>query len=333
MLDINKHLIRTSPSIRSRISRYILKNYLAKKFAIVEPIEVQRKTIESVARFARLPKGTSIKNFSMQGINAEWISASNVTIDQKLSSSQNVMLYMHGGGFFLGSCNTNREFAARISEACNISVLQFDYRLAPEYQYPAANEDCVTAYQWLLDQGYRSENIVIGGESAGACLALMTLISLRDNGLPLPSSAILLSLLGDAITLDGESYQSRDSIDPWLDSEMIKYHLSHYLGSKDLKPTTLSPIKSNLDGLPPLLIQLGNDEVLLSDSTRLAERAEKAGVEVTLEIWENMWHAFQTFAGVVPEAKAAIQHIGDFVGCHVGIKKKQRVRSKTRIIG
>lgn len=237
----------------------------------------------------------------------ERIRASNVQEDDP-----RVILYFHSGGFCLGYSNVHRDLAARISKVSGIPVYAVDYRLAPENPYPAANDDCLNAYRWLIRKGYSPENIVLGGDSAGGWLALMTMLSLREACEPLPSAAFLLSPLVDLIYLDGETYQTRAKADPLNTREGIRLFADNFCPNHEkLKP--LSPLLQSLTELPRLLIQVGGDEVILSDCLRLAERAKQDGVQVSLEIWDEMWHIFQGFAAMVPEAKKAINNIGEFI--------------------
>ena len=301
------------PSIGSRIGRLFVKYYLAPKFAPDRSVEEQRQALCNATKLARLPRGTSVEEEWLGDIPGEWIKAPSVPEGEGA-----VILYFHGGGFFSGSCETHRELAARISKASGVRVLDIEYRLAPEHKFPAANEDCLTAYRWLIGQGISPQSIVLGGDSAGGCLTIMTLLSLRDAGDPLPAAAFMLSPVGDCVHYDGESYQSRAESDPWLNQEGIELTIGYYHDDMEEKPPILSPIRQDLGGLPPLLIQVGDHEVLLSDSTRMAERAEKVGVDVTLEKWDYMWHVFQSFAVIVPEARRAIENIGAFVHEHIG---------------
>lgn len=225
-----------------------------------------------------------------------------------------VILYIHGGGFVAGTCEFYRDLASRIALAGAADVLSVEYRLAPEHPYPAANEDVMEAYRWLLDSGYSPGNIVIGGDSVGATLALMTLLSLRDSDEPLPGGAFLMSPHADLVNLDGESYTSCAALDPTGSREGNAQLVKAYWGDRAEQPPALfSPLRMELSGLPPLLVQVGGHEVLLSDAIRLADRAKEAGVQVELQIWENMWCVFQMLAYMLPEAQNAILHIGRFV--------------------
>lgn len=225
-----------------------------------------------------------------------------------------VILYYHGGGFISGTCEFYRDLSARLAKASGTKVLIIEYRLAPEYPYPAANEDCMSAYMWLLTNGYSADNILLGGDSVGASLALMTLITLKDEGGKLPAGAFLISPHTDLVHLDGESYRSRATLDPTGSLAGNLRILDAYLGnSSEVEVPILSPLRMTMQGLPDLFIQVGDHEVLLSDSTRLAERGRTAGVNVELETWDNMWSVFHFLAYMMPEAQQAITNIGNFV--------------------
>ena len=263
-----------------------------------------RKGCDDLARRVRLPKGTTVRRETLAGREAEWITAAGVSLDTPA-----VVLYLHSGGFCLGYTPAHREFAARLSAASEARVLALDYRLAPEHPYPAANEDALAAYRALLERGIAPQHIIIGGESSGAGLALMTLLALREAGEALPAGAFLLSPYGlDLLRFDGESYRSRLAQDPMTTPEGNREFARLYLGGATPPPL----FEENLAGLPPLFVQLGGDDIVLSDSLRLVERAHQDGVEATLDVWEGLWHVFQSFAAIMPEAKTALRRVGDF---------------------
>ena len=273
--------------------------------------QIRREMAESAGQ---LPQRHDVKNVpvSIGGLYGEWVWTEGLP-DTALDRA---FLYFHGGGFIAGTCEMYRDLAGRISAACGIRVLTVEYRLAPEHRYPAANEDCFAAYRWLIAQGIEPDHIIVGGDSVGATLGLMTLISLRDAGEALPAAAVLLSPHGDLVHLDGESYTSRAMTDPTGSLEGNQKILEDYIGLRngDIPiPEILSPLRVKLHGLPPMLIQAGDQEVLLSDAERLAARCNADGTEVMLEIWENMWSGFQFMAGLLIEGEQAITGIGSFV--------------------
>lgn len=271
--------------------------------------QIRRDMAESAGQLPRL-SDVKTEPVNVRDLHGEWVYTAGIPDDP----ADRAILYFHGGGFIAGSCEMYRDLAARLSAACGIKVLTVEYRLAPEHRYPAANEDCLTAYHWLLAQGMMPEHIILGGDSVGATLALMTLISLRDAGEALPAAAVLLSPHSDLVHLDGASYSSRAMSDPTGSYEGNRRILEDYLGECDGDiPDLLSPLRLKLHGLPPLLIQTGDQEVLLSDAERLAAKVRDAGSEVTLQIWEHMWSGFQFMAGLMVEGEQAIVSIGEFV--------------------
>jgi monoterpene epsilon-lactone hydrolase len=293
-------------SIQAQLVSFLLvKHYLRNMCdPFKHDINVIRNKSERTSNRIKLPKGSRIENVTIRDFHAEWLYASSVK-----DSVDRVILYFHSGGFCMNYSNNHRDFALGISKATNTKILVIDYRLAPENKYPAANEDCVNAYLWLLSQGYDPKKIIIGGDSCGAGLALMTLLSLRNSGVALPRASFFLSLMGgDLKDYDGESYYTRKVADPLNTIEIIKKYGELYLGSTVIDP----PIKQNLQGLPEMLIQVGDNEILLSDSIRLAKKAEQDGVKVALEVYDGMWHVFQAFSLIVPEARKGTSMISDF---------------------
>ena len=201
---------------------------------------------------------------------------------------------------------------AQISAATGCSVLSVEYRLAPENPFPAALEDALAAYRWLLEQGYAPQKLVLMGDSSGGGLAVSTLVSLKADGDRLPCAAVLLSPWVD-LSCSGESIASRAEIDPWMTEQECRACAEMYAPGTDLKSPLISPLYANLQGLPPLLIHVGTDEILLDDSQRLAVKAREAGVEVTLHVQEGMWHVWHYFAPHLPEGVEAIGQVGDYV--------------------
>jgi acetyl esterase/lipase len=291
------------PSLQSYLFRLYL-NYFKATVNWDTPVPKLRALMENNTRWNRPPKGVAIKPVMAGGVPAEWLEPAGADPGQ-------VMLYLHGGGYVIGSCNTHRAMVARLAQAGGLRALLLEYRLAPEHPFPAALEDAAAAYRWLLEQGIASQQIVIAGDSAGGGLTLATLLALRDAGDPLPAAAVCLSPLTD-LACTGESIQTRAKADPWL-TPATALLARYYQGDHDPRSPLLSPLYGDLRGLPPLLIHVGSDEILLSDSTRLAERAQAAEVEVTLEIWPDMWHVWHIFTPYLPEAQRAIAAIGAFV--------------------
>jgi epsilon-lactone hydrolase len=266
------------------------------------PIEVQRARQEKRVRYLPLPKDTQRQPVNAGGVPGEWITVP--------GADEGVMLYLHGGAYALGSINTTRELAARLAHTTRTRVLVVEYRLAPEHPYPAALEDALTVYRWLLNTADPTR-LIVAGDSAGGGLALATLVALRDAGEPLPAGAVCLSPWTD-LALTGESIRDKAATDPILDADTLAVYARYYAGDHALTAPLLSPLYADLRGLPPLLIQVGTEEILLNDATRCAVKARAAGVDVTLELWDEMFHAFQMLP-FFPETRKAVEHIAAFV--------------------
>jgi monoterpene epsilon-lactone hydrolase len=269
-----------------------------------------RAMFEQMTAAFPLPSGVTSTPVDAGGIPAEWIAAEGAGDDQTI-------YWLHGGGYCIGSINTHRGLLARISAGTGARVFAIDYRLAPEEPFPAAVEDAVTGYLWLLSSGVDPTQIVIGGDSAGGGLTAATLVALKEDGKTLPAAGVLISPWTD-LALTGDSLRTKAEADPMITNDGIARVRDAYLGNWDSKDPLVSPIYADLSGLPPLLIQVGENEVLLDDSTRLAERADAAGVDVTLEVWPEMVHVWHFFAGMLPEGQQAIDRIGEWVRQRLG---------------
>ena len=282
---------------------------MSPKFNLTSTVEEQRRAFENLAKLSILPSRTDVQPVHVGDVPAEWISVGT-------TSEEGAVLYLHGGAYTIGSPRTHRDIAARISKAAGVRTLLIDYCLAPEHPHPAAVQDVVMAYRWLLENGLSPHNIAIAGDSAGGGLAIAALVSLRDAGEPLPAAAVCLSPWTD-LQGTGESMTTHIDADPLLTPEWLQLMAKHFVANNDPLTPLISPIHADLRDLPPLLIQVGSDEILFSDSIRLAERAREAGVETTLDVWEGMWHVWQFFAGQMPEGRHAIDEVGSFIRSHL----------------
>ncbi|BFM14531.1 alpha/beta hydrolase [Maricurvus nonylphenolicus] len=226
-------------------------------------------------------------------------------------ATDKALLYMHGGGYVIGSAASHRHFVARLAVDAGITAWSIDYRLAPEWAYPAPVEDAVAAYRYLLEQGFTADNIVVSGDSAGGGLAAALLVALKHEGLPQPAGAMLLSPWTD-LTQSGESYETRAEIDPLVKKVDLDEMAATYVQGGDLTADTASPLFADLSDLAPLYIQVGDAETMLSDSLRFAEKAKAAGVEVKLDQYPDMIHIWPYFWPLLSEAREACDKLSAF---------------------
>jgi epsilon-lactone hydrolase len=243
------------------------------------------------------------------GVPSYWVHAAQ-------SDPQRRILYLHGGGWVAGGFGSHGSHAARIAASTGCVVLFPEFRLAPEHPYPATLEDATAAYRWMMNHGpdrpEAASAVFAGGDSGGGGLVLTLLLILRDSGTRLPAAAFTFSAVTD-LTCSGDSMTTRAAADIMVNPKIVPDAVAVYCGSADRRSPRLSPLFGDLSGLPPLLIQVGDAEVFLSDSTRFAERAQVAGVDVTLEVWPEMFHSFQLFAPVLPEGRDALKHVGEYI--------------------
>ena len=279
-------------------------------------IDEQRAAMDALASQFQLADDVAYEPVNAGGVPAEWISTPG-------ADAERVIYYLHGGGYVIGSIKTHREMVSRLSRAAGARALAIDYRLAPEHPFPAAVEDATAAYRWLLSTGVDPARLVIAGDSAGGGLTVATLVALRDARDPLPAAAVCLSPWVDLEML-GESMTTKADIDPIVQRDLILAMAKAYLGGADPRVPLAAPLHADLAGLPPLLIHVGTAEMLLDDSTRLADKAKSAGVDVTLEPWDDMIHVWQLFAPMLPEGQQAIDRIGEFIRKHTGAKAAAR---------
>lgn len=257
-----------------------------------------------------------------KGVKGTLINASGVTAEMQIpegAASDAVILYFHGGGYVGGSIASHRNLTGNLALASKCQLLSVEYRLAPENPHPAAVEDALNSYKWLLSEGYDPKKIAISGDSAGGGLAIAAQLKIRDEGLPLPVASAPISPWID-MGLSGDTMSSRQSRDPLIRLDLIREFKSQFLGPiNNSNDPYASPLQADLSGLPPMLIHVGDDEMLLSDSERLAEKASAAGVSVTLEVWPEMIHVWHTFVGLFPEAQDGINRIAEFFSIHLEI--------------
>ncbi|MFX1568604.1 MAG: alpha/beta hydrolase [Promethearchaeota archaeon] len=253
-----------------------------------------------------LPEDVIIEEIDVGGVPAEWQTVPG-------ANENKVILYFHGGGYVLMSPKSHRALTIEIAKLTKMRVLSIDYRLAPEHSFPAPLEDAINAYKWLLSQGFKAENIIVAGDSAGGNLTLTTLVKLRDEGISLPAGAVALSPATD-FTGESVTFYENAKTDPVLADIGIFWWTTAFLAGADPNNPYISPVQAELKGLPPILIQVSTSEMLYDHSTRFIERAKAAGVSATLQEWNDTIHVFQGFGlHNLPEAKDAIQKIGEFI--------------------
>jgi len=263
-------------------------------------LEERRANAEGAIDLMPPPDDVTISDAHAGGVPAEWVEAPD-------ASRERVILYLHGGAYTSCSPRTHRRLTAALSREAHARVLTIDYRLAPEHPFPAAVEDAVAAYRWLLERN-ASARIAVAGDSAGGGLALALLFRLREERIALPSCAVLLSPWTDL-----EATHDDVTDDPMLDAGRLKQSADMYLAGADARSPLASPVYGDLSGLPPMLVHVAADEMLVGDSERVVERARQRGVDVTFEAVPGMFHVWHIFAGYVPESDDAVAKVGAFL--------------------
>ena len=272
-----------------------------------------RERIDGASRhMPPVPRDLKLTRTELAGCPAYWVSP----LSGKGLNGL-VVLYLHGGGYaFCSASNTHRDLISRIARTTGATVVGLDYRLAPENPFPAAVDDAVAAYRELLDRGFSPRSIAVAGDSAGGGLAFGALLKIRDDGLPMPAAVVGLSPWTD-LAATGSTLVTNLKRDMLIPGDRLQEGIVWYLGDADPRTPYASPLYGDHAGLPPSLIMVGSDEVLLDDSVRLAERMEKAGVDVELQVWPGMQHVFPLFAPILPEGAEAIALIGGFLRKHL----------------
>jgi epsilon-lactone hydrolase len=298
-------------SLRSRIIIGLIRNrhlfrLKLRREVIDENFSVNdfRKSIDRASAKMKLPTSIRTECFDIAEMKAEWIIPENAMPGK-------ILFYIHGGGFISGSCLTHRMHVAKFALRCGMKSVLFDYRLAPEFPFPAALEDCVKAYKWLLEQGHKPADIIIGGESAGATLTLSLLLALKVYGIAYPRAAFCISPVTD-LRCQAASFKlnARKDVAP---KNSWTVWTSYYIAGHNPTDPLLSPLFGNYEGMPPLYICVGSHEIHLDDCINMTARAELDGVEVTLKKWDGMIHAFPILAPLFPEATLALNEICEFV--------------------
>ena len=281
---------------------------MGEKAKSLTTVEQFRALYEDMMAEFKLDDDVTCERIGAGGVPAEWITTPGAADDR-------ILLYLHGGGYMIGSMRTHRVMLSRMSRASSARVLGLDYRLAPENPFPAPVEDTLASYRWLLSNGANPKKIALAGDSCGGGLTVAALVAMRYAGEPMPAAGVCISAWVD-LTHTSESMTTKAEEDPIIQREDLDQMAEAYLGDRDRRTPLASPLFADLAGLPPLLIQVGSAETLLDDSTGLAERAKAAGVDATLEVWDDMIHNWHVFAPFLPEAQQAIDRMGKFIQKH-----------------
>lgn len=298
-------------SFRAKAMRAVTGAWFRSVNAQKADVHRMRTVWHALANTLWTASGVDVRRTDFAGMRAEWLTP-------QAPARGKAMLYLHGGAYVFGNCATHRQLVSYVARACNVRALVIEYRLAPEHPFPAAIEDSLAAYRALRDEGYGPGDIVLAGDSAGGGLVMALLLSLRDAGEQMPAGAVMLSPWLD-LTASGESMTTRAKRDPWFKPPDMPIIASYYCEEDEYRNPLVSAVYADVAGLPPIYIQVGDDEILLSDSTRIAEKLEAAGGEVTLEIWPDMFHVFQVFVHQMPESREAIDKFVPFVRSRLGI--------------
>lgn len=306
-------------SIQSNLAKYFIRQLRQQSLHYLEDVKLLR--IEQDKAFSRIrpPKNVSFKITNIGHIGAEWVIPS--LVENKYPNS--VILYLHGGGFAVGSPFGYRGLVGKLVSEIGMSAINIDYRLAPENPFPAGLNDAVQVYLWLMEEkGYNPEQIIFMGDSAGGGLTLSTLLKIKELGLPQPLAAAVISPWTD-LTLSGDTIHTHQEKDPLLLVEHARKWAQWYHGEQTASNPLISPLFGNYTNIAPILIQVGTDEILLSDSLRMIEVAKAQKASITVDIWDNMMHVWHFGWPYVPEARQAIQKITHFIHGIVAADKAQ----------
>lgn len=270
----------------------------------------RRQRLDDLTACYAMPADVVVEPVDASGVEAEWTTT-------PTADPARVIMFLHGGGYVAGSIKSHRHMIAQAGREAGTRTLALGYRLAPEHPFPAALEDALAGYRFLLSQGYRPENIAMAGESAGGGLAIATLVSLREAGTALPACAWCSSPWTD-LEMSGATMQTKTAVDPLIQGPYLHELAAAYLQGRDPRLPLVSPIHADLRGLPPLLIQVGSDETLLDDAIRLAGVAAAADLRTTLQVWPHMIHAWHLFYSQLGDGRRALAEMGAFVRATLG---------------
>ncbi len=302
-----------SSELRTKITKQLVG--LATRFAFNEstPLSTLRTLVNQFGRLVAPPAGVELQEGEVDGIPYDFWTPQNLEPGR-------ILLYSHGGGYIMFSRRTHRSLAARLAQEFAAQAIVYDYRLAPEHQFPAAIEDALMVYKYVLRAGYDPKKVIFAGDSAGGGITFALMLAARHEGLPLPGLAIGISPWVD-MTLSGISMRENADTDVMLTPTVVEHFRKKYLGSGDPKHPYVSPLFADLKGLPPVMLQAAGDEILRDDSVSFAAALRKAGVNVELDVWPGLFHVFELAWRWLPESEEAIVKIGDFVRRHFLLNK------------
>ncbi len=293
-----------SISPQARFWKYILRRKFKK--SSLTPAQLRAQSAKNAVYPGRKPAGLAVERVDI-GIPAAWIRPLG-------ADAKKVIVHLHGGGFVTGSADSYLTMCIPMAETLKTNILLPEYRLAPEHPFPAALNDVVAVFQWLIESGFHARDIVISGDSAGGGLALALVQKLRDAGEELPPAIVCMSPWLD-LTLSGSSHAENSETDPLLRTETLKAWAELYAAGENQANPLISPLFADFSGFPPILIQAGSDEILLSDALEFAAKARAQGANLTLKVWDGMWHVWHVLGVLVPESALAFEEIGEFLEC------------------
>lgn len=313
-------------SFKSKIFNFMMRNrhlfqgkLKREVFDFNTSIEAFREQCETGAdKYAKIPDNITIKEERIDGIHSEWILPQGAARDQ-------LVFYLHGGGYVSGSCNDHRSFVSKFAENCGVICLQFEYRLAPEHPFPAGLEDSLALYKRILDKGYEPGNIVLAGESAGGGLALALLLAMKERHIPMPAAAVAISPWTD-LTCSSESYETKNNVSVAPKNSWMVFS-KYYTGDNSPDLPLISPLFGELEGLPPIFINSGESDELFEDGQKFYLKAKKAGVDISFRAGKEMVHCYPLLAPFFREATEAMQEISDFINDRIG-KNSSGIRTK-----
>ncbi len=312
LLFISEGRIPHTMSLQATAFNIVLRSLKKRMFGNTHHLKLRKFVDAAASRAPNPPENIDIKEETVNGMSCLWIKALG-------SEPEKIILYLHGGGYIFCSIHTtHKDMLWRLSAASKCRVFAIDYRLAPENPYPAAVDDAVSAYQWLLDQGYKPENIAVAGDSAGGGLTYGSVLKIKDMGLPVPACTVTMSPWTD-LAVTGESIITNLKRDVLIPGDGLTEGADYYLNGADPRTPYASPLYGDHSGMPPTLIQVSSDEVLLDDSRRLAALYKSLDIPVEIEVWEGLPHVWQSLALMIPEGKAAIKKIGEYLRKHLHV--------------